>query len=52
MKAVSGIVNDSDTTLRRITSIGWVGDKRSKIILVTRRNQTTGAVTYLGRIEE
>ena len=52
LAAVSGIVNDSDTTLRRITSIGWVGDKRSKIILVTRRNQTTGAVTYLGRIEE
>jgi general secretion pathway protein K len=52
LKAVSGIVNDSDTTLRRITSIGWVGDKRRKIILVTRRDQTTGAVTYLGRIEE
>ena len=52
LAAVSGIVNDSDTTLRRITSIGWVGDKRSKIILVTRRDQTTGAVTYLGRIEE
>jgi hypothetical protein len=52
LSAVSGIVNDSDTTLRRITSIGWVGDKRAKIILVTRRDQTTGAVTYLGRIEE
>lgn len=52
LNAVSGIVNDSDTTLRRITSIGWVGDKRAKIILVTRRDQTTGAVTYLGRIEE
>jgi general secretion pathway protein K len=52
LSAVSGIVNDSDTTLRRITSIGWVGTKRAKIILVTRRDQNTGAVTYLGRIEE
>ncbi len=52
LNAVSGIVNDSDTTLRRITSIGWVGDKRAKIILVTRRDLTTGSVTYLGRIEE
>jgi general secretion pathway protein K len=52
LTAISGIVNDDDTTLRRITSIGWVGDKRSKIIVVTRRNQETGAVTYLGRMEE
>lgn len=52
LAAIQGIVNDDDTTLRRITSIGWVGDKRSKIIVVTRRNQETGAVTYLGRMEE
>lgn len=52
LNAISGIVNDSDTSLRRITSIGWVGDKRTKIIVVTRRDQDTGAVTYLGRIEE
>jgi hypothetical protein len=52
LTAISGIVNDDDTSLRRITSIGWVGDKRSKIILVVRRNQETGAVTYLGRMEE
>lgn len=52
LAAIKGIVNDDDTSLRRITSIGWVGDKRSKIIVVTRRNQETGAVTYLGRMEE
>lgn len=52
LEAIRGIVNDDDTSLRRITSIGWVGDKRSKIIVVTRRNQETGAVTYLGRMEE
>lgn len=52
LAAISGIVNDDDTTLRRITSIGWVGDKRAKIIVVTRRNSETGSVTYLGRMEE
>jgi len=52
LAAIRGIVNDDDTSLRRITSIGWVGDKRSKIIVVTRRNSETGAVTYLGRMEE
>lgn len=52
LTAISGIVNDDDTTLRRITSIGWVGEKRAKIIVVTRRNPETGAVTYLGRMEE
>ncbi len=52
LNSIRGIVNDDDTTLRRITSIGWVGEKRSKIIVVTRRNTETGAVTYLGRMEE
>lgn len=52
LAAIRGIVNDDDTTLRRITSIGWVGEKRSKIIVVTRRNAETGALTYLGRLEE
>ena len=52
LAAIRGIVNDDDTTLRRITSIGWVGMKRAKIIVVTRRNAETGALTYLGRMEE
>lgn len=52
LEAIRGIVNDDDTTLRRITSIGWVGEKRSKIIVVTRRDAETGALTYLGRMEE
>ena len=52
LQSLRGIVNDDDTSLRRITSIGWVGTKRSKIIVVTRRNQETGEVKYLGRMEE
>jgi len=52
LAAIRGIVNDDDTSLRRITSIGWVGTKRAKIIVVTRRNAETGALTYLGRMEE
>lgn len=52
LNSIRAIVNDDDTTLRRITSVGWVGDKRTKIVVVTRRNQETGAVTYLGRMEE
>jgi general secretion pathway protein K len=52
LAALRAIVNDDDTTLRRITSIGWVGTKRAEIIVVTRRNAETGALTYLGRIEE
>jgi hypothetical protein len=52
LAAIRGIVNDDDTSLRRITIIGWVGTKRAKIIVVTRRNAETGALTYLGRMEE
>jgi hypothetical protein len=52
LAAIRGMVNDDDTSLRRITSIGWVGTKRAKIIVVTRRNAETGALTYLGRMEE
>jgi general secretion pathway protein K len=52
LNALRAILNDDDTTLRRITSVGWVGDKRAEIIVVTRRNSETNAVTYLGRMEE
>lgn len=52
LASIRGIVNDDDTSLRRITSIGWVGNKRAKIVVVTRRDTTTGALTYLGRMEE
>lgn len=52
LAALSAIVNDDDTTLRRITSIGWAGTKRAEIIIVVRRNPDTNAMTYLGRIEE
>jgi len=52
LAALSAIVNDDDTTLRRITSIGWAGTKRAEIIIVVRRNPETNAMTYLGRIEE
>jgi hypothetical protein len=52
LNALRAILNDDDTTLRRITSIGWVGEKRAEIIVVTRRNSETGSLTYLGRMEE
>ena len=52
LNSLRAILNDDDTTLRRITSVGWVGDKRAEIIIVTRRNADTGALTYLGRMEE
>lgn len=52
LSGLRAILNDDDTTLRRITSVGWVGDKRAEIVVVTRRNTETGSVTYLGRMEE
>jgi hypothetical protein len=52
LEALRPILNEEDISLRRITSVGWVGDKRAEIIIVTRYNRETGAMTYLGRMEE
>jgi hypothetical protein len=47
---LSGILT-SDDDLRRITSTGYVGDKRKQIIVVARRGEDR-SLTYLARIEE
>ena len=52
LEALRPILNEEDISQRRITSVGWVGDKRAEIIIVTRYNRETGAMTYLGRMEE
>jgi type II secretory pathway component PulK len=49
-QALSGILT-SDDDLRRITSTGYVGDKRKQIIVVARRGEDR-SLTYLARIEE
>lgn len=41
----------SDDDVRRITSTGYVGDKRAQIIIVARRGDDR-SLTYLARIEE
>lgn len=41
----------SDDDLRRITSTGYVGEKRAQIIIVARRGEDR-SLTYLARIEE
>ncbi len=49
-QALSGILT-SDDDLRRITSTGYVGDKRKQIIVVARRGEDR-SLTYLARMEE
>jgi hypothetical protein len=41
----------SDDAVRRITSTGWVGDKKAKIIVIARVGEDR-SLTYLARIEE
>jgi hypothetical protein len=41
----------SEDAVRRITSTGWVGDKRAQIIVIARRGDDQ-SLTYLARIEE
>lgn len=47
---LSAILTTSDS-VRRITSTGYVGEKRAQIIMITRRGED-GSLTYLGRMEE
>ncbi len=49
-QALSAILT-SDDDLRRITSTGYVGDKRKQIIVVARRGEDR-SLTYLARMEE
>ena len=41
----------SEDNVRRITSTGWVGEKRAQIIVIARRGEDR-SLTYLARIEE
>jgi hypothetical protein len=41
----------SEDAVRRITSTGWVGEKRAQIIVIARRGDDQ-SLTYLARIEE
>ncbi len=41
----------SDDDLRRVTSTGYVGEKRAQIIMIVRRGEDR-SLTYLARIEE
>ncbi|MCB1228360.1 MAG: general secretion pathway protein GspK [Verrucomicrobiales bacterium] len=49
-QALSSILVDSDD-LRRITSTGYVGEKRAQIVVVARRGDDR-SLTYVARIEE
>ncbi len=49
-QAMQGILT-SDDDLRRITSTGYVGEKRAQIIVVARRGDDR-SLTYLARMEE
>lgn len=48
--AVKSILT-SDDSVRRITSTGWVGEKRAQIIVIARRGEDR-SLTYLARMEE
>ncbi len=49
-RELSGILTSEDD-LRRITSTGYVGEKRKQIIVVARRGEDR-SLTYLARLEE
>lgn len=49
-RAMQGILT-SDDDVRRVTSTGYVGEKRAQIIVIARRGDDR-SLTYLARIEE
>lgn len=51
MQAVRGNISYGGNEIRRVESIGWIGERRRKIIVIARR-QEDRSMTYLGRIEE
>ncbi len=50
-QAIQGNLTYGGNTVRRVESIGWVGEKRRKITVIARR-QDDNSLTYLARIEE
>ena len=51
MSAIRNNITYGGNTVRRVESIGWVGEKRRKITVIARR-QDDNSLTYLARIEE
>lgn len=51
MNAIKSNITYGGNTVRRVESIGWVGEKRRKITVIARR-QDDNSLTYLARIEE
>jgi general secretion pathway protein K len=51
MSAIRPNITYGGNTVRRVESIGWVGEKRRKITVIARR-QDDNSLTYLARIEE
>ncbi len=49
-RSLSAILTSEDS-LRRITSTGYVGEKRAQVIVIARRGEDR-SLTYLARIEE
>jgi general secretion pathway protein K len=51
MQAVRGNISYGGNEIRRVESIGWIGERRRKIVVIARR-QEDRSMTYLGRLEE
>jgi general secretion pathway protein K len=51
MNAIRPNLTYGGNTVRRVESIGWVGEKHRKITVIARR-QDDNSLTYLARIEE
>ena len=51
MSAIRNNITYGGNTVRRVESIGWVGEKRRKLTVIARR-QDDNSLTYLARIEE
>ena len=49
--AIQNNLTYGGNTVRRVESIGWVGEKRRKVTVIARR-QDDNSLTYLARIEE
>ena len=51
LAAIQGNITYGGNSVRRVESIGWVGEKRRKITVIARR-QDDNSLTYLARLEE
>ena len=51
LNAIRNNISYGGNDIRRVESIGWVGERKRKITVIVRR-QSNNALTYLARIEE